>query len=290
MNAQQVFDFAVKSLSSLYEKREAENIAIWLLEDKLGLTRAGLQIHGQEVISEVKANELAFKLTRLLKGEPIQYVLGYSEFYGLRLKVNKSVLIPRPETEELVDWIINECKGEAPLNILDIGTGSGCIAIALKKNLPQSTCIAIDVSENALRVAGENARLNEADIHFLKLDILSENPSLFPGYLAGDDPNFQIIVSNPPYIPDHERASMHKNVVEFEPHEALFVADEDPLQFYAAIAEFSKTNLSPGGRIFFEMSEQQGSSLASLMKTFGYQHVDIRKDLNGKERMMCIRR
>lgn len=286
MTLRHVYDHFVKTLAAIYEKQEAENITLWIFEEKLGITKAGLVIRENETLSEVKANDLAYKLVRLLKGEPVQYVLGGTEFYRLKLKVNKNVLIPRPETEELVELIINEQTLTTPYNILDIGTGSGCIAIALKKNLPHATVFGVDISKEALEVAGENARLNNADILFVQSDILntSMHDELPQDPFAGKD--FMVIASNPPYIPESERAGMHTNVVGFEPNLALFVPDKDPLVFYKTIAVYAKKRLSPSGHIYVEVHENKADAVAALFKTYGYQRVSIHKDLNGKERVV----
>ncbi|MEO5673375.1 MAG: peptide chain release factor N(5)-glutamine methyltransferase, partial [Chitinophagales bacterium] len=225
MTIKNVYDHYVKSLAFLYEKSEAQRISQWVIEDILGINKTQIFLRSEEKVSELKANNLAWKLMRLMKGEPVQYVTGYAYFYGLKIRVNKSVLIPRPETEELVEWIISEEKNRNELSVLDIGTGSGCIAIALKKNLPLAKVYGMDISGKALLVAGENAEVNNTEVSFVNEDILH-----FRSKLAR--PAFNIIVSNPPYIPQKEQSSLHKNVLSFEPHEALFVPDDDPLLFY----------------------------------------------------------
>ena len=192
--------------------------------------------------------------------------------------MNQSVLIPRPETEELVDWIVRN-KPERNCNILDIGTGSGCIALALKQNLPESKVSATDVSENALKVARQNANHNGLEVTFILQDILNPTNSLAD--------SFDIIVSNPPYVREMEKKEMQKNVLNFEPELALFVNDEDPLVFYNAVSRFALNKLKPFGRIYFEINENLGQETYQLLKNFGFSEIEIKKDINGRERMIC---
>ena len=285
MTIKNVFDHYVKSLSSLYDGGEATAITNWILEEELGIVRAELSTRGEEQINEVKANDLAWKLMRLMKGEPVQYVLGYTFFHGLKLTVNKSVLIPRPETEELVEWILDDLKKVSPQGhgstekILDIGTGSGCIAIVLKKTFPEAEVYAMDVSERALNVARENAERNQSGINFYKDDILSPKSEI-------GNPKFEIIVSNPPYVLPSEKESLHKNVLDFEPHEALFVPEDDPLIFYKAILDFASINLAENGCLYFEVNTLYVQKLAKLLRAKKFQSVEVRNDLSGKERMV----
>ena len=273
----------------MYDENEAKNITHLVIEEKLGWGRASFMLRKDEAISEVKANELTFFLLRLLKGEPVQYVLGYAFFDDLKLKVNPSVLIPRPETEELVDWIIEENKGHKGLNILDIGTGSGCIALALKRNLPEANVHALDISEKALLIAEENAIANDTDVHFFRYDILASIPT--PQIHSFElDAAWDIIVSNPPYIPDSEKGELHKNVVEYEPHEALFVTGDDPLIYYKAIASFADKNLENHGTIYFEIHEEAASNMRLMLEEHGFKNVVIHKDLSNKNRMVKAQR
>lgn len=281
MTIKNVYDHYVKSLQPLYEKEEAESISQWMLEDRLTISRTEIFLKGNETVSEIKANDLAWKLMRLIKGEPVQYILGYTHFYGMKLKVNKSVLIPRPETEELVDWIIHDYKnwnrGEK-LNILDIGTGSGCIAIGLKKNLPLAQVCAFDISADALMVAEENAGFNSTSVEFMQHDILKAAPNF--------GSHFNLIVSNPPYVLENEKSKIHKNVLQFEPHQALFVPDNDPLIFYNSIADFAQTNLLDGGAIYLEINSDYSEQTVSLLNEKGFKKNEVRKDLSGNKRMI----
>ncbi len=211
----------------------------------------------------------------LKKGAPLQYILGETSFYNCRIRLNSETLIPRPETEELVDLIIKENKGFTG-GILDVGTGSGCIAIALAINLPGSTVTGIDVQPRALAIAEENARENGASVRFLESDIFHADPSLFI--------NTSIIVSNPPYVRESERRLMSRNVIDFEPNGALFVPDTDPLVYYRAIIGLSPKILVPGGKIYFEINEALGPQVAGLLGSNDYSGVEIIKDLNGRDR------
>jgi len=216
---------------------------------------------------------------RLKKNEPVQYVLGESWFAGIKFKVNKNVLIPRPETEELVDWIVKEnqkSKGKSQ-NIIDIGTGSGCIPIIIKKKLPEADVSAIDVCSEALFTATENAIELNAEVDFLLLDFLDEEKWKELG-------QYDIIVSNPPYIKQSEINTMHERVKEFEPHLALFVPDEDALLFYKKLSDFSINHLKPGGSLFVEINEALGEQVVNLFR--GFANIELRKDMQGKDRMI----
>ena len=291
-----VYDHFEKSLSALYDEGEANAITHLVVEDQLGLTRNEIISREEETISEVKANDLARKLMRLMNGEPVQYVLGYTVFHGLQLKVNKSVLIPRPETEELVEWILGDEKKILPqrrrdaegIKILDIGTGSGCIAIALKKNLPHAQVYATDISEDALKVAQENTNVNSVQIQFVREDILSPDSKILasPKESRVLRTGFNIIVSNPPYVLPSEKKSLHKNVHDFEPHEALFVPENDPLIFYKAILNFAEEHLLKDGALYFEVNNSYAQEVSSLLRGKNFSEVEVRKDLNGNDRMM----
>ncbi|MEI6852816.1 MAG: peptide chain release factor N(5)-glutamine methyltransferase, partial [Bacteroidota bacterium] len=217
-------------------------------------------------------------IKELKEGKPLQYITGKAWFCGLELSVNEHVLIPRPETEELVQLIIKEHKETKGLRILDIGSGSGCIGIALKKELKDAEVWAMDISEEALKVARKNAELHEADICFIYKDILdAEGLSELRG--------LDIIVSNPPYVMESEKAVMHKNVLDFEPHEALFVPDNNPLKFYKAIFGLAKKNGKPC-RVYVEINESKGEEMIFLAKEFGFSDICIHKDINGKDRII----
>ena len=214
-------------------------------------------------------------IERLKRQEPIQYILGYSDFCGLRFKVIPATLIPRPETSELVEWIASEATGTE--RILDIGTGSGCIAVSLAHKLPQSEVTAWDISPDALAVATENSKANGCAVEFEEVDILAYEPT-------GEQ--FDIIVSNPPYIKENEKNAMHANVLDWEPHTALFVPDCDPLLFYRTIAKKGLTLLKPGGRLYFEINRAHGKETMDMLAALGYTNIELRKDFAGNDRVI----
>jgi len=265
-------------LSSKYHRQEIESISKLIFEKVHGLSRLQVYLNQHKTISPANLAQITEIVNRLIQFEPIQYILGETEFYGLSLKVNAAVLIPRPETEELVDWILNN---KPPLNplILDIGTGSGCIPIALSKKLPGASVDGWDISSEALMVARENAELNQAKVNFIYADVLNQ------GYPAQPQ-KYDIIVSNPPYVTASEQLSMLKNVIDYEPHIALFVPDTDPLIFYRAIADIAINQLKPGGKLYFEINEQFGNETADLLSLKGFKNIIIKKDINDKERML----
>jgi release factor glutamine methyltransferase len=265
-------------LSPIYSKEEIESICRLIFEKVPGFSRLQVHLNQHQTISAANLAQITEILHRLKQLEPIQYILNNSEFYGLKLKVNPDVLIPRPETEELVDWIIADYKKTTP-EILDIGTGSGCIPIALVKNLPGASADGWDISLEALTVAKGNAISNQVEIGFQYADILK---FIYPS----TNKKYDIIVSNPPYITISEQLSMHKNIIDYEPHIALFVPDTDPLIFYRAIAELALSLLKPGGGVFFETNEQYGHETAELLELKGYRNIILRKDIHGKERMV----
>lgn len=243
----------------------------WLFAEYCGWSRAELVMHQQDHLSESQLLKFHFALKRLKKHEPLQHVLGHSWFYGLQLKVNGDVLVPRPETEELVQWILDEVDATQACTILDIGTGSGCIALALKKHLPKARIIGIDVSEKALAVARDNAQHHALDVEWMLLDALHQMPDL---------QNVDIIVSNPPYIPQAESARMEANVLQYEPHLALFVPDHDALLFYRRIMQTGAHIGAPACTYFFEIHEDLREAMAALAPG------EFRKDMQGKWRMM----
>ncbi|MEO5645492.1 MAG: peptide chain release factor N(5)-glutamine methyltransferase [Bacteroidia bacterium] len=267
-------------LSTLYEKEEIEKFIQYCFEDFVGFSKTDLLVKQDKTVSESDLLKFHFAVKDLKRGRPIQYILGKASFYGLEFIVNSSVLIPRPETEELVKLILDDAKSHTEsFSILDIGTGSGCIAIALKKNLPRCHVYALDISEEALNVAKENALRNACEIHLIHADICDA---------ASMDklPACTIMVSNPPYIKSSERASMHENVVEHEPHIALFVPDEDALLFYKAIAATGKLKLKSGGAMYVEINEALGIDTAILFQKAGYSDVQLLQDMQGKDRMI----
>ena len=267
------------ALSPIYGDGEAKSITKLVLEKQLELNPTHLAFERFRILTQPQINSLRAILERLLKHEPVQYILGEADFYGLKFKVSPAVLIPRPETEELVEWTIALCNGNkgAGLNILDIGTGTGCIPIALSKTLSLANIEGCDISEEALAVARENNERNAAKVKFFKLDILDE---LLPNN------NYDLIVSNPPYIGQNERTDLEAYVLEFEPHLALFAPDEDVLIFYKAIAKKALKALKDNGVLLFEINAAKGTEVVNLLKDLNYKDIELRKDLSGKDRMV----
>ncbi len=271
-------------LYHIYSNEEAKHIAGMVMEHITGWQRIDRVMNKSLKLLPDAIEKLEQYTRELLLHKPVQYVLHEAWFAGMKLYVDENVLIPRPETEELVEWIVKDIKATgpaSPISILDIGTGSGCIALGLKKQLSNAEVHACDVSETALKVAEMNANTRNLPIKFHLLDILSskEYQRL---------PLFDCIVSNPPYIPLSDKSSMHKNVLEFEPHLALFVENDDPLLFYKAIAVFAETNLKPGGRIFLEIHESLGGQMEKVFLLKGFSKIEIRKDMQGKDRMIRV--
>ena len=253
----------------------------------VGMSRLDYIIGKNRVVNSNDAQKIGEILNRLATQEPIQYILGYTEFYGLPFKVSPDVLVPRQETEELVDLIIKTQLKAAnqDLSILDIGTGSGCIAVALSKFMPNSKVYALDVSKPAIEMAEYNAALNDVDVTFLTYDVLS---SKAPHFSEADRTfnDFDIIVSNPPYVRELEVSEMKLNVLNYEPKLALFVPDDDALVFYKAIAELAKQYLKKGGWLFFEINQYLGSEMRALLKNYGFKNIDLLNDINGNQRML----
>lgn len=267
-------------LQPLYDAHEAAAIAKAYLQARLNLPAHELVLRANEALPAQVERQLDTDLPQLQDGHPLQYVLGEAEFYGITFKVTPDVLIPRPETEELVDLIVQRHGHSPTLRIWDLGTGSGCIAIALAKHLPQAEVFATDISEAALAIARGNAEANQVAIHFARHDMLdAEN-------LPFGDTHFDILVSNPPYIPAALRSTMHPNVVAHEPHSALFVPDDQPLLFYNALAEIGKCCLSPNGFIYAETFEEYHGDLNELFTRNGYTQFQSIADINGKKRMI----
>lgn len=273
--AQTVYQNFISTLTPLYGEGEATSIARIVFEDAFQIKRPA-----DESFSITDFEKLQAIQQRLLNHEPVQYILGEADFYGLKFKVNKNVLIPRPETEELVYWIIETARQDGrSLSILDIGTGSGCIPITLKTELPTCRIFACDISAKALEMAQKNAVLNDVEVDFFQLDILDKR-----GW--GNIENFDIIVSNPPYIPYSERALMPENVLKFEPDLALFVEEDEPLIFYKTITEFFLEKSHKSGQLFFEMNEYNAKEVARLLTDNNLKSVQINQDLQGKDRMI----
>lgn len=270
----------IKELSPFYDAYEAESFFYLILEDKHQLRQIDLALNHELVFDEndfVIWDEI---LQHLKKEVPIQYLLGKTHFYGLDFEVNENVLIPRPETEELVEWIINENASpekSKKIKILDIGTGSGCIAISLAKNLPNAEVVAIDVSKKAIETAKRNAVRNNVDVTFVMQDILKEEELRC---------QFDIIVSNPPYVRNLEKAEIKKNVLDYEPHLALFVEDHDALIFYRKIASLAKNALVEKGKLYFEINQYLGKEMTDLLEGMDFKSVELRKDIYDNERMI----
>jgi release factor glutamine methyltransferase len=268
-------------LQKIYSLGEATAITEWVFEKMASLKRSDILKNPEKQITPAADKLIQDTLQELLSHKPVQYVLGEAWFYHMKLKVNPHVLIPRPETEELVEQLIADRKSKlTDPAILDIGTGSGCIPIAIKKNLPASKVTAIDISKDALALATENAAMHNAHINFIELDFLDE-------LTWNTLPLLDVIVSNPPYIPVNEKGELAKNVTDFEPHLALFVPDKSPLIFYEKIAAFGKKHLLPNGKIYLETHENFTSQTAALFRDY-YQTVMIKKDMYGKDRMVII--
>jgi release factor glutamine methyltransferase len=282
-----------QQLSSLYPKTEIDSFFFILIDEYLKLKRIDITLYPDFEIVNTTISVLDTALRRLKNQEPIQYVVGNTEFYGYPFLVDENTLIPRPETEELVEWVLAEVtklqKGKiaTSINILDIGTGTGCIPISLAKNLPTATIYAIDISANALKVAKKNADLNNVAITFLQTDILkvdSLNETL--NQIQQNYLNFDIIISNPPYVRELEKAEIQPNVLQNEPHLALFVSDDNPLLFYDKIADLAKINLNKNGLLFFEINQYLGSETVKVLEQKGFKNIELRKDLFGNNRMI----
>jgi release factor glutamine methyltransferase len=282
--AQAYIDFKNR-LQTIYSDREADNISDWVFENVTGLKKWERRANPNNELTEINSNQLEKYLQELLQHKPVQYVLNEAWFYKMKFFVNENVLIPRPETEELVEWIVMDLRsamidlyGKNNIHIIDIGTGSGCIPVSLKKESPGANITAIDVSEKALSVAKKNADELNAEIHFLQIDFLNESEweSLH---------KYDIIVSNPPYIPVKEKEILAKNVTDFEPGIALFVADNNPFIFYEKIAAFSKTHLKENGSIYVEVHEEYAENVKSIFENDGF-ISKIKKDIYGRDRMV----
>lgn len=264
-------------LLGYYPDTEIESFFNMLTEHILNMKRLDIPQNLYAVVSGKKYEKFQKAIAKLKNYEPIQYIIGDTEFYGLVFKVNSSVLIPRPETEELVDWIIKDCKGKQNINILDIGTGSGCIAITLAKNLPNAKIFALDVSKDAIKTAKQNAINNDVKVAFIEADILDYD---------FDDMQFDVIVSNPPYVREMEKDAMSANVLNHEPHLALFVKDDDSLLFYRKINEHSKNILKPNGQLYYEINENLGEKTKELLLSNSFSDIELKKDVFGKDRMI----
>lgn len=264
-----------RTLEPLYGNGEARAITDYVLDVCFGLSKADIMCGAVEEMTAEKTAELNKIFGRLMEGEPVQYVLGRAEFSGRWFNVRPGVLIPRPETEELCAWITADSKASASPKVLDIGTGSGCIAITLQLDMPESKVTAWDISADALDVARENAQRFGANVNFVKQDALNAKP----------EGEWDVIVSNPPYICEKEKKDMAVNVLEHEPHTALFVPDADPLLFYRAITRLAVQTLSKGGRLYFEINPIYADDTCRMMRAEGMTAVELRSDMYGKQRM-----
>ena len=280
----------LQELSSFYEEQEIESFFYIILEKLHSLKRIDLALNPQKVMDGVHLKQWKNIVSELKKQRPIQYILGETEFYGLRFLVNENTLIPRPETEELVELIIESTNYElrnTKLKVLDIGTGSGCIAISLSKHSANSEVFAIDVSEEALAVAKKNSGLNDVKVNYINVDVLKINDlKELATHNLQLATQFDIIVSNPPYVRNLEKDEIKPNVLEYEPHLALFVDDIDPLLFYRKIAELAIKNLNPNGKLYFEINQYLGNETVELVKSFGFKNVKLIKDIYGNDRMI----
>ncbi|HUH18398.1 peptide chain release factor N(5)-glutamine methyltransferase [Albibacterium sp.] len=270
----------ISHLESNYGVDESVELFWMSMEHILQIPRLQLKMKQSIDLSDAQQSILNYILSEMQTGKPIQYILGYAWFYNQKFAVNESVLIPRPETEELVSLILNENSGK-DLRVLDIGTGSGCIPISLKKNLPEkSKVIGVDISEDALNVARLNADKLACVVDFFQMDILKEIS------LLNTEGKFDVIVSNPPYITPKEKRLMHNNVLKFEPHIALFVEESNPLVFYNAIADFAIKNLNQNGRLYFEINQLYGNQILLMLKEKGFQEIQMKKDISNHDRMI----
>ena len=288
MRIKEAYHQLQQSIQPLYENREASNIADLIMEDITGWDRSRRIVHHDALLSEPQLERYTHCKEELLHGRPTQYVLGHAWFCGMRLQVDEHVLIPRPETEELVMEVKKmyadiSTDRDHQFKMVDIGTGSGCIAIALKKYFPDWDVWAVDKYNGALAIAKKNAVLLDTEVRFVASDILKEAKTDFL-------PAFDLIISNPPYIPSEDKSAMDDRVLYHEPHDALFVTDNDPLQFYKAIIAFSEQHLLRGGMLFFETHELYAQEVAALLEANGFEHIVVKKDFQEKERIVMGRR
>lgn len=281
MKISELKNYFHEQLSGLYPSEEIQSFFYILSEEYLNLSRVNIALNPETEVSANDYDKFQIALFKLNNHEPIQYIIGETEFYGLPFKVNKYTLIPRPETEELIDYIISNHKTTTqhsePTSILDIGTGSGCIAVSLAKNLSNAKVSALDISEKAIQVATENAEINNVKVDFFQTDIIK---------VKALPENYDIIVSNPPYVRELEKEMMQENVLRHEPDSALYVTNSDPLLFYRSISRLAKIHLKPGGKLFFEINEYLADEMIQLLKDEGFKKIEVKKDIFGKDRMM----
>ncbi len=280
MTVKEAYRLFKAKLLPIYSDNESENISRMIFESLAGTSRSDMLMYPNKILNTETNNKLEKALVELMNFKPVQYVIGHCWFYNLSFKVNEEVLIPRPETEELVTAVIHFLKNKTSKKLLDIGSGSGCIPISIKKNIPETEITSVDISHEALIIAKENALKNQTEIDFIELDFLNEK-------LWSDLGTFEIIVSNPPYIPHREYAEIDNQVKLFEPSSALFVPDEQPLLFYEKIASFCTTHLSKDGKIFLEIHEQYGSNVCELFSSNKFE-TELIKDMYGKDRIVVV--
>lgn len=273
---QKVKNFIKNELNGLFSPDEINSLTRLILEKEFSIPLADVLTCKFNHLSDAEMQRLSEIVGRLKNSEPIQYILGETDFFGLTFYLDDSVLIPRPETEELVQWIVDSVKNE-PLKILDIGTGSGCIAVTLAKKLPFAEVHAWDISQDALEVARKNADKNGVHLLLAEKDILQDSVS---------DEKFDIVVSNPPYVTEFEKGEMQENVLNFEPHLAMFVSDQNALVFYEKIADFALKNLNKGGKLFFEINREKGNQIEVLLQQRGFGNIERQKDISSNERMI----
>ena len=278
MTTNELYRLYLKELKQIYSESEASNITRLIFESFGNISRADIIKTPETLISQALELQLNESLQSLLQHKPVQYIIGEAWFYQLKFKVTNAVLIPRPETEELVDEVINFLKQSPNKKVLDIGTGSGCIPIAIKKNMPFANVTSIDISENAIAIAKENKERNNVEINFIQMDFLNDKE-------WNKLELYDVVVSNPPYIPELEKATIENNVKMYEPHNALFVPDMKPLIFYEAILNFCKIHLTETGKIFMETHENYANEVCQLFLNNGFV-AEIKKDLNDKQRMV----
>lgn len=273
---QKVKSFIKNELQELFSPNEINSLTRLILEKEFSIPLADILTCKFNNLSDAEMQRLSEIVGKLKNSEPIQYILGETDFFGLTFYLDDSVLIPRPETEELVQWVVDSVKNES-LKILDIGTGSGCIAVTLAKKLPFAEVHAWDISRDALEVARKNADKNGVHLFLAEKDILQESVS---------DEKFDIVVSNPPYVTEFEKGEMQENVLNFEPHLAMFVPDQNALVFYEKIADFALKNLNKGGKLFFEINREKGDQIEMLLQQRGFRNIERQKDISGNERMI----
>ncbi len=277
---QQAIQYIKKELASIYPANEIQSFTYILLSHITGYSKVEIIVNKNTIFSDVQRAMLNTFVNKLKIHTPIQYIVGKTEFYGFPFLVSDAVLIPRPETEELIEWIVESCDKDNETHMLDIGTGSGCIAVTLACLFPKAQVIAFDISDEALKIATQNAEVNKVKVIFQKVDILNAEK------YSKSDFQWNIIVSNPPYIPKSEQAEIQPNVLDHEPHIALFVPDADPLIFYRKIMEFALKQLKTGGYLFFETHRDWTQEIVKILVVNGFYNVQLRKDLSGNDRMI----